>query len=79
MGAPISLSRAAQAPAGLAHFLEMVKVLGQVRRTERFDPDAKRADRSVWSHHPLELADEPDCLQGRAGAGSGVHDGLEAE
>src|SRR5438552_11987699 len=31
MGAPISLSRAAQAPAGLAHFLEMVKVLGQFK------------------------------------------------
>jgi aldehyde dehydrogenase (NAD+) len=29
MGAPISLSRAAQAPAGLAHFLEMVKVMSQ--------------------------------------------------
>jgi aldehyde dehydrogenase (NAD+) len=28
MGAPISLSRAAQAPAGLAHLAEMVKVLG---------------------------------------------------
>jgi len=27
MGAPISLSRAAQAPAGLAHLLEIVKVL----------------------------------------------------
>ena len=27
MGAPLSLSRAAQAPAGLAHFLEIVKVL----------------------------------------------------
>src|SRR5438067_13115228 len=31
MGAPISLSRSAQAPAGLAHFLEMVKVLGQFK------------------------------------------------
>src|SRR6266550_618359 len=31
MGAPISLSRTAQAPAGLAHFLEMVKVLGQFK------------------------------------------------
>lgn len=29
MGAPLGLSRAAQAPAGLAHFLEIVKVLGQ--------------------------------------------------
>ena len=34
MGAPISLSRAAQAPAGLAHFLEMVKVLGQFKFEE---------------------------------------------
>src|SRR5438552_14269339 len=31
MGAPISLSRSAQAPAGLAHFLEIVKVLGQFK------------------------------------------------
>jgi len=31
MGAPISLSRSAQAPAGLAHFLEMVKELGQFK------------------------------------------------
>jgi aldehyde dehydrogenase (NAD+) len=29
MGAPISLSKAAQAPAGLAHFMEAVKILGQ--------------------------------------------------
>src|SRR5438477_11742156 len=34
MGAPISLSRAAQAPAGLAHFSEMVKVLGQFKFEE---------------------------------------------
>lgn len=31
MGAPISLSRAAQAPAGLVHFLEIVKVLSQFK------------------------------------------------
>jgi len=29
MGAPLSLSRAAQAPSGLAHFLEIARVLGQ--------------------------------------------------
>jgi aldehyde dehydrogenase (NAD+) len=29
MGAPISLSKAAQAPAGLAHFMEAMKILGQ--------------------------------------------------
>jgi aldehyde dehydrogenase (NAD+) len=34
MGAPISLSRAAQAPAGLAHLSEMVKVLGHFKFEE---------------------------------------------
>jgi aldehyde dehydrogenase (NAD+) len=34
MGAPISLSRAAQAPAGLAHLTEMVKVLGHFKFEE---------------------------------------------
>src|SRR6266481_1452200 len=34
MGAPISLSKAAQAPVGLAHFLEVVKVLGQFKFEE---------------------------------------------
>jgi aldehyde dehydrogenase (NAD+) len=34
MGAPISLSLAAQAPAGLAHFLELVKVLGPFKFEE---------------------------------------------
>jgi aldehyde dehydrogenase (NAD+) len=34
MGSPISLSRAAQAPAGLAHFLEIAKVLGHFKFEE---------------------------------------------
>jgi aldehyde dehydrogenase (NAD+) len=34
MGAPISLSRAAQAPAGMRHFSEIVKVLGQFKFEE---------------------------------------------
>jgi len=34
MGAPITLSRAAHVPAGLAHFLEIVKVLGQFKFEE---------------------------------------------
>jgi aldehyde dehydrogenase (NAD+) len=34
MGCPISLSRAAQVPAGLAHFSEIVKVLGQFKFEE---------------------------------------------
>ena len=34
MGAPISLSKAAQAPAGLAHFMEVVKILRNFRFEE---------------------------------------------
>lgn len=34
MGAPISLSKAAQAPAGLAHFAEIVRVLGLFKSEE---------------------------------------------
>jgi aldehyde dehydrogenase (NAD+) len=34
MGAPITLSRAAQAPVGLSHLLEIVKVLGQFKFEE---------------------------------------------
>jgi aldehyde dehydrogenase (NAD+) len=34
MGAPISLSRSAQAPAGLGHFMEVVKVLGEFKFDE---------------------------------------------
>jgi aldehyde dehydrogenase (NAD+) len=34
MGAPITLSRTAQAPAGLAHFMEVVKVAGQFKFEE---------------------------------------------
>lgn len=37
MGVPISLSRSAQAPAGLAHFSEMVKVLGNLAFEELKD------------------------------------------
>ena len=62
MGAPISLSRKAQAPAGLAHLAEIVKVLDHFKfeETQGFDAHAKRADWSVRTHHPVELADEPD-------------------
>src|SRR4029077_20640269 len=34
MGAPITLSRAAQAPVGLSHLIEIVKVLGQFKFEE---------------------------------------------
>lgn len=44
MGAPISLSRAAQAPAGLAHFLEVVKVLGHFKFEEIKGPTLMRKE-----------------------------------
>jgi aldehyde dehydrogenase (NAD+) len=60
MGAPISLSRKAQAPSGLAHWAEIVKVLDHFKfeETQGFAPHAKGTCWSVWPHHTLELADD---------------------
>ena len=44
MGAPISLSRAAQAPAGLAHFLEITKVLTHFKFEELHDSTLMRKE-----------------------------------
>ena len=76
-GDPISLSRKAQAPAGLAHLAEIVKVLDHFKfeETQGFDPHAKGTCWSVWPHHTLELADEPDRDERGARTRGGVHDG----
>ncbi len=72
-----SLSRKAQAPAGLAHLLEIVKVLEHFKFEELKGStlDAKRAGWSLWADHSLELADEPDRDQGRARISGGMHHG----
>src|SRR5439155_1572155 len=44
MGAPISLSRAAQAPSRLANFSEMVKVLGKIKFEELTAPTLMRKE-----------------------------------
>jgi len=44
MGAPISLSRAAQAPAGLAHLLEIIKVLTHFKFEELHDSTLMRKE-----------------------------------
>jgi aldehyde dehydrogenase (NAD+) len=44
MGAPLSLSRAAQAPAGLGHFLEIVKVLKHFQFEELKGPTLMRKE-----------------------------------
>jgi hypothetical protein len=65
MGAPLSLSRAAQVPAGLRHLKEIVKVLEhfEFEELKGHDTHAQRTHRSLWTHHSLELAHESDCLQ----------------
>ena len=50
-----------------------------IQRGTRRDAAAARAGRCLWLHHALELADQPDRLQGGAGAGCRLHDGAEAE
>ena len=81
MGAPISLSRAAQAPAGLRHLTEIVKVLAKFRFEEikGFNSHAEGSGGSVRAHYALELADESSRLQSGAGAGGRLHDGTETE
>jgi aldehyde dehydrogenase (NAD+) len=44
MGAPLSLARAAQAPSGLGHLLEIVKVLGQFKFEEINDTTLMRKE-----------------------------------
>jgi hypothetical protein len=50
-----------------------------IRGAEGLDLAAQGTDRSVRTHHSLELADEPDCLQSGASARRWVHDGSQAE
>ncbi len=51
----------------------------RVRARAGVDANRARADRRHRDDHALELAGEPDRLQGRAGYGRRMHDGAEAE
>ena len=82
MGAPMWLAKAAQAATGRR--APERRRSRCWRRTSSSEPqghddDPPRADRRVRLHHAVELAGEPDHLQGRAGAGRRLHDGAEAE
>ena len=72
---------AAQAPAGLAHLKQTLGVLKDYpfSRSEGHDAHPARAGRRLRADHAVELADEPDHVQGRAGARGRLHDGAEAE
>ena len=70
VGAPLWLAQAAQAAAGLGHLADRA---GRARRLRIRTADGHHADRArarrrVRPDHAVELAAEPDRLQGRAGA-----------
>ncbi len=73
MGAPMWLAKAAQGPSALAHgsTLEALKnyEFETARGKNRIVP---RAGRRRRHDHAVELADQPDRLQGRSGARSGA-------
>ena len=50
----------------------------EFEETAGHDADRARADRRLRLHHAVELADQPDRLQGRPGARRRLHDGAEA-
>ena len=66
MGAPASLSQRAQAAIGIGHLQTGIAVLKnfKVRGGARHHQDRQGADRRLRHDHPLELADQPDRLQG---------------
>jgi hypothetical protein len=50
-----------------------------VQHAGRFAARVARADRRMRADHAVELADQPDRVQGRAGARGRLHDGAQAE
>ena len=81
MGAPLAFARRSQAGIGAGHLATILEVLQTFPFSEEreWHAAAARTGRCLRLHHAVELADEPDRLQGRAGAGRRLHDGAEAE
>ena len=81
MGAPIKLASTAQAYAGLGHITEAAKILQSYAFSEDLGPHpgGQGAHRGLRADHALELAAESGELQGRAGTGGGMYDGVEAQ
>ena len=80
MGAPITFATQRQATVALFHFEEAARVLANYQFEERMgngifprEPMVSAAD------HAVELAAEPGCLQGRAGARHRLHRRPEAQ
>ena len=82
MGAPLAkVATPLQAPSGLGHFMVALGVLKdfEFEKMQGTTKRRARAGRRVRPHHAVELACEPDRVQGGAGARGRLHDGAEAE
>ena len=80
MGAPVWMAKAAQATFGYRPLRNRSEGAGRLRVREGDGHDAGRArtDRRLRPDHTVELADQPDRLQGRTCARRRLHDGAEA-
>ena len=80
MGAPLPMAERLQAGAGLGHLSSTLEVLKNYHFEEpcRHRGGAARAGRRGRHDHALELAAEPDRLQGRASACRRLHHDPEA-
>ena len=66
MGAPISMSREAQADAAVGHlggFIDALKQLQSKKNTCKWRYCFKRTNWGVRTHHAMELAYKPNCTQ----------------
>ena len=79
MGAPSSLASGPQVALGRRSPGERHRRAQElsVRGTARSDAGGQGADRRLWPDHTVELADQPDRLQGVPGAGHRLHHGPE--
>ncbi len=78
MGAPLAMARAEQAGIGAAHFEQTIKAFETFAFEYMQGSHRARAGRARRHDHAVELADQPDRLQGGAGARHGMHHGAEA-
>ena len=80
MGAPLGLANAAQAPAGLGHFMTTLRVLQGFEFEENLGHARviKEPAGVCGFHHAVELANQPNRVQSSTSACCGLHDGSEA-
>ena len=68
LGAPITMSTQQQADVGVGHlqgFIDALKNLHMREELPNGDVFVARTDRGLWPDHAMELANQPDCFEGR--------------